>query len=119
MISENKERITITMAPHLVARIDEACERRGESRSACIERVMAFALDELEDQLRRLESPVTQMFARAIASSPELFAAMAKVAGAGLSKEELSEVQGRLKQDIEWASERKKAKKGKKDAGQG
>lgn len=114
-----KERVTIAIDSELLARIDEASERRGESRSALIERVLRVAWETTLEELDRLENPLSRAFTRALASSPEVFTALAKLVNSGLTEEEAKRVHAELKQDLEWAADRKSSRKGSKDGGKG
>lgn len=117
-----KARISMTIDPDLLGRIDEVCLRRRESRSAMIERVMAYALEEHEEHLKSLENPLTQALVRGLTRSPEVLGMLAKLVGESMSQEELSALRTRALSDVEEAAvrrERKKSVKAKKREGSG
>ncbi len=118
-MNEPKDRISITIDPQVLARIDEVCERSGEARSAMIERVMSYALEDLDEELKRLESPVIQAVTRALVASPELFAALSRITEGKVSREEAELNRKRLQRNLSWARERKKRKRVEENGNQG
>lgn len=47
-MSEERQRIQMTISPRLLARIDAYCDRIGVSRSAWVQTVLAERLDEID-----------------------------------------------------------------------
>lgn len=111
MRKQPKERITVTIDVELLAKVDGLAERRGETRSALVERVVGYAIDEYDEEMQRLESPLNQILVRAITKSPEALRLMARAVGNSMTKDEFREFQGRLESDLDFAAERKRERR--------
>ena len=83
-----KERITVTLSPELVARIDRLAELRDHSRSKMMEKLLDVAVEEEEQTIKQLASPVLGPIVQSIMDHPKLINALAKVIGQQLDPEE-------------------------------
>jgi len=85
-----KERITVTLDPDLVARIDRLAEHRDESRSKFMEFLLEIGVEEQEQFHEKMASPVIGPIVQSIMDHPKLIAGIAKVIGEQLSPEEIA-----------------------------
>lgn len=76
-----KTAINITIDADLLKRIDDAAEKRGDSRSAVIERFCRNEIAQEEEFLHELESPVFRAIYDAMSKRPEVIRAISAVMG--------------------------------------
>src|SRR5688572_27055487 len=95
-MSENKEKISISIDAALLRRIDVVCANRDEARSAFFERLAENQIGEEETFTRLMENPLWRGFLSALTSSPAVLKAIATVAGDTMSDEELHHIRERL-----------------------
>lgn len=88
-----KERITVTLDPEIVARIDRLAELRGQSRSKVMEGLLEVAVEECEKTLEMAASPIIGPIVQSIMDHPKLIAMIAKTIGEKLDPEELAKWQ--------------------------
>ena len=88
-----KERITVTLDPNIVARIDRLAEFRDQSRSKTMESLLELAVEEAERTLDIAASPVIGPIVQSIMDHPKLVAMIAKTIGEKLDPEELERLQ--------------------------
>lgn len=88
-----KERITVTLDPDLVARIDRLAEFRDHSRSKVMESLLLVGVEETEKTLELAASPVLGPIVQSIMDHPKLIAMIAKTIGEKLDPEELAKWQ--------------------------
>lgn len=84
-----KERITVTLDPDLVARLDRLAEVLDQSRSRLMERLLDTAVEEEEQLMDKLASPVIGPIVQSIIDHPKLMATLAKLIGEQMSPEEV------------------------------
>jgi len=116
-MSENKPKISISLDADLLRRIDAACEARNEARSAFIERVLENEIEGEETFVRDMESPIWRGLITALAKSPSVTMAIAKVVGEELSPEHMAQIQKRAPELAQLGRERQVAKRGKRGEG--
>ena len=112
-MAEPKDKFSISMAPELVARLDEVGAQRGEARSTVIERIIRNGIADEESFLRDMESPVYRTIMQAMVNTPKLVQAMAKLVGEHLSEEELEHLPADGTKQVELGKQRQKKKKTK------
>lgn len=88
-----KERITITMDPDLVARIDRLAEIREFSRSRLIEILLTTAVEDNEAALEQLASPVLGLVVQSVMEHPKLVAMIAKAIGEKIDPKKYAELE--------------------------
>ena len=88
-----KERITVTLSPGLVARIDRLAELRDHSRSKMMELLLDVAVEGEEQMMEQLASPVLGPIVQSIMDHPKLLGTLAKLIGDQLSPEEYAQWQ--------------------------
>jgi hypothetical protein len=110
-MSTIKERITVTLDPALLERLDVIAEARGDSRSAVIERCVRYGLAEEERFLKVMENPVTRAVFEVLAESPMLMSSIATVVGDELSPGELEKIAESVKKQGKRGRERSAAKR--------
>lgn len=76
-----KTAINITIDADLLKRIDDAADKRGDSRSAIIERFCRNEIGQEEEFLHELESPVFRAIYDAMSKRPEIIRAISAVMG--------------------------------------
>ena len=106
----NRPKISISIDPELLERIDRVAEARGESRSATIEAVLKGGVETQEEFLRDLENPIWRAVYGTVLK-PSVAMAIAKVVGEGLSPKEAAEMHERVTRLSSRAKERQNAKK--------
>jgi len=111
----NKERINITIAPDLLGRIDAVCEARNEARSAWFERIAKRVIEDEEQFIGDMESPLYRGVARALAAHPKILDIVAKISMESLAPEErqrmVRELEKQSKRGAERSAKRKKKAK--------
>lgn len=112
-MTENKERISLTLDPDLLRRIDAVCTARNEARSAFIERVLGHVIKEEEEFVSDMENPLYRALVSVIKSSPSVMGAISKLIGENLEGEALEEARRRMAEHIERGKERQAVKKQK------
>jgi hypothetical protein len=84
-----KDRISITLDPGLIARVDRLAELRECSRSAAIEMMLERAVEEDEKLFGSLENPVLGAIVQSILDHPKIVASIASLVGQGITPDEL------------------------------
>lgn len=105
----NKIRITVTVDPDLIERIDQVCEHLDESRSHFIERALHSTVDEEERWSEQMESPVLRTIYSKLAN-PAALRMMARIVGESLTDEEIEAVQHRGRKAKEIGKKKKRSK---------
>ncbi len=57
-MTKKKDRITVTISPDILAKLDQICEKYGKNRSRLVQRCVKRLVDGIED----LEDLVTDQF---------------------------------------------------------
>lgn len=83
-----KDRVTITLDPDLLARIDRLADLRGWSRSRMMERQFRTAVEEDERTMDHLASPIIEPIVQSIIDHPRLMATLVRLIGDKLSPDE-------------------------------
>ena len=83
-----KERITVTLDPDLLARIDRLAELRDESRSRMMERLLDYGVEDEEKLMASLATPLLGSIVQSIVDHPKIVAALAQAIGERLTPEE-------------------------------
>jgi hypothetical protein len=110
---DNKVRISMTIDPKILKRIDAVCDAREEPRSAYIERVLKHSLREEEAYLEEMESPLWRGIYKAL-SSPGTLTMLAKVLGDELSDEDKAQMATAVRKHAKRGQERAKQKQSSK-----
>ncbi len=84
-----KERITVTLDPSLIDRIDRIAQLRDISRSKLFETLLELGVDTEEENLEQLASPILGPIVQSIMDHPKLIAAIAQAIGQRLDPDEL------------------------------
>ncbi len=79
MAKEPKERVSVTLPPGLLERVDRVAEERGESRAVTMERMLGNSIDFEEKFLKDMENPLVRGLAKAVFASPQFLDAIAFV----------------------------------------
>lgn len=87
----NKERITITIDPETLARVDRLAELRDISRSKLIETLLDLGVEEAESTMDKLASPMIGPIVQSVLDHPKLVSMLASVIGEKLSPEEIAQ----------------------------
>lgn len=88
-----KERITVTLDPNLVSRIDRLAEIRDQSRSKVMESLLEMAVEDTEETLDKVASPLLGPIIQSIVDHPKIIAMIAKTIGEKLDPEEFAKWQ--------------------------
>ncbi len=88
-----KDRITVTLDPDLVARIDRLAELRDHSRSKLMELLLEIAVEEEEAAMKTLGSPVVGTVVQSIMDHPKLLKTIASLIGERLTPDEVKKWQ--------------------------
>lgn len=86
-----KDRITVTLTPELVDRIDRLADLRDVSRSRLMERLLELAVEDEEKSLEHLASPVLGPIVQGIMEHPKIIAMIAKAIGERMDPEEIAQ----------------------------
>jgi hypothetical protein len=111
-MNDVKLKITISVDPGLLRRIDAVAEVRGDSRSALMERMLFDSIEDQEEFLDRMEKPIPRAVVSALISSPVVMRAIASIAGKTLTDEELKRLQERAPVHAAKGKERQSRKRG-------
>jgi len=87
----NKERITITIDPETLARVDRIAELRDASRSKVIESLLDIGVEEAEATMKQIASPVIGPIVQSIMDHPKLVSMLASVIGEKLDPDEIAQ----------------------------
>ena len=112
--SENKVRVTITIDPKLLERVDTVCEAIHSKRSTIMELMIEQGIAEREKWVRDMENPILRAIARGLTKSPNVVEAVAKLVGEEFTERDRKWFREGLKEQIELGKERAEAKKGKR-----
>ncbi len=88
-----KERITVTLDPDLVTRIDRLASLRDHSRSKLMELLLEIAVEEEEAAMKTLGSPVVGAVVQSIMDHPKILKTIAVMVGDRLTPEEVKKWQ--------------------------
>lgn len=109
----NKERISMTIDPDLLQRMDAVCEARNEARAAFIERILKATIEAEEQFVADMESPVLRAIARIIAETPGVTKFIASLAGHDTDPDNIERLKGELRKEIAKGKDRQKEKTSK------
>ncbi|MCA9280714.1 MAG: ribbon-helix-helix protein, CopG family [Phycisphaeraceae bacterium] len=87
-----KERITVTVDPETLARLDEVARLRKESRSSVLDRIVRNGLDAEEELLGSFENPALRELQARMMESPRVLRALAALAREEMSDEQLQKI---------------------------
>lgn len=87
----NKERITITIDPETLARVDRLARLRDASRSKVIENLLDMGIEEAEATMNKLASPLIGPIVQSIMDHPKLVSMLATAIGEKLDPEEIAQ----------------------------
>lgn len=110
-----KTAINITIDADLLRRIDDAAEKRGDSRSAIMERFCRNEIEQEEAFLREMENPVYRAIYDAMSRRPEVIRAMCAAAGQYIDLAEAQAKAERLKEQTKRGKARRHNKGGEAD----
>lgn len=87
-----RERVTLTLDPAVLSRIDQVAQARDESRSATIERVLRNGVAEEERVLDTIGEGVEGRIIAFLLQSPQALTMLAKAVGEELDPEQLAKL---------------------------
>ena len=90
---DNKQRVTITLSPGIISRVDRLAELRDCSRSQMMEILMETGIEDAESTMDKLASPLIGPIVQSVLDHPKLVNMLAAAIGDRLSHEELAEWQ--------------------------
>ena len=85
-----RERITVTIDPAVLERINAIAKARQESRSATIERILRNGARDEEDVLETVGRGVEGRVMAVLLNNPQILNVMSKMVGAQLTDDELT-----------------------------
>lgn len=109
----NKVRTNITIDSALLDRIDAVCEARNEARSAWFERIAKLAIEDEEQFIKDMESPLYRGIARALAANPYVLDTVAKISMESMNPEERQRMVKELEKQANRGAERSVRRKKK------
>jgi len=107
----DKARISMTIDPKLLRRIDAVCESRNEPRSSMIERILENEMDEEEQFVKDMENPVLRALARIIADTPGVTKFLASLGGMDTGLDNIENLKSKMREQIGKGQERQKGKR--------
>lgn len=93
MSMAQRERITVTIDPAVLQRIDAIAQAREESRSATIERVLRNGARNEEDLLERVGTGIEGRVMAILLHNPQILNVMSKLIGDQLTDTEFTRLQ--------------------------
>lgn len=88
-----KERITLTIDPNVLARIDSVAEARQESRSATVERILRNGVEEELHLLETIGLGIEGKVLAYLLQSPKALQRIAQVIGAEITPDKLAAIE--------------------------
>lgn len=88
-----KDRITLTIDPMVLERIDAISEARSESRSATVERILRNGVEDEEEMLGSLGQGIEGRIIAHLLKSPRTLRKLAEVVGAELTEDKLAKIE--------------------------
>lgn len=88
-----KERITLTIDPAVLARIDSVAEARQESRSATVERILRNGVEEELHLLKTIGLGIEGKVLAYLLQSPKALQRLAQVIGAEITPDNLAAIE--------------------------
>tara|TARA_R110002111_G_scaffold159236_2_gene225930 strand:- start:2140 stop:2490 length:351 start_codon:yes stop_codon:yes gene_type:complete len=88
-----RDRITVTIDPAVLQRIDVIAQSRKESRSATIERVLRNGAKDEEDMLEQVGTGIEGRVMAILLNNPQILNVMSKLVGDQLTDTELTRLQ--------------------------
>lgn len=88
----SRERVTLTLDPTVLSRIDQVAQARDESRSATIERILRNGVAEEERLLESIGEGVEGRIIAFLLQSPQALSVLAKAVGDELDQEQLAKL---------------------------
>jgi len=101
-----KTRVTITIDPALLQRIDAVCEAMGSPRSSMIELMIEQGIDRREGLVRDMENPMLRLLARALSTQPKMVTGILQMLGDQIDEEDEEWVRSGLREQIERGKKR-------------
>lgn len=105
-MTENKDKISISIDPDLLRRVDAVCAAREETRSSMIERVLKNEIAGEEQFLKDMENPINRAIMSTIINTPGLLAAVARLVNEHLEAGDLDHMREKLPQQMERGKRR-------------
>lgn len=93
MSMAQRERITITIDPAVLQRIDAIAQARKESRSATIERILRNGARDEEDTLEKVGTGIEGRVMAILLHNPQILNVMSKLVGDQLTNDEITRLQ--------------------------
>jgi len=93
MSMAQRERITVTIDPAVLKRIDAISQAREESRSATIERILRNGARDEEEMLETIGKGIQGQVMAVLLNNPQILNAMSKLVGDQLADEDLARLQ--------------------------
>lgn len=112
-MAQNKTKISITLDTDLLERYKKAAEAREETISSLINRQLANNIDELEEYLTLMESPLYRAVAECMIKSPKILKTVTKMLGDEMPDEEFDELLQLKRKLIEKGRQSEAENKGK------
>lgn len=88
-----KERITLTIDPAVLARIDTVAQARHESRSATVERILRNGVEEEQHLLETIGQGIEGRVLAYLLQSPKALQRIAQVIGAEITPDKLAAIE--------------------------
>jgi len=93
MSMAQRERITVTIDPAVLHRIDAIAKAREESRSATIERILRNGARDEEETLEKVGTGIEGRVMAVLLNNPQIINVMSKLVGDQLTDDELTRIQ--------------------------
>tara|TARA_A100001391_G_scaffold194808_2_gene171437 strand:- start:2588 stop:2974 length:387 start_codon:yes stop_codon:yes gene_type:complete len=93
MSMSQRERITVTIDPAVLQRIDAISQAREESRSATIERILRNGAQDEEEMLETIGKGIQGQVMAVLLNNPQILNAMSKLVGDQLTDDDLARLQ--------------------------
>ena len=88
-----RDRITVTIDPAVLSRIDAIAQARKESRSATIERILRNGARDEEETLEKVGTGIEGRVMAILLHNPQILNVMSKLVGDQLTEDELTRIQ--------------------------
>ena len=105
-----KQIISSAIENELLERLDAVAEKRGETRSAVVERMLRNTIDEEEEFIGDMESSFWRNMMKGLIKSPLAAKALAAVAREQLTPQQYERFQKEMPKQIQLGMERQKKK---------
>ena len=113
-----KERITLTIDPGILARIDAVATARHESRSAAVERILRNGVENEEEMLETIGQGIEGRIIAHLLRSPHTLKKLAKAVGEELTPEKLARIEVEGPGVVEAGQRYRASKKSSQDGGE-